>query len=155
MLVDTPGIDSTDDAHQLATESTLHLADVIFYMMDYNHVQSEVNLQFVKELKQRNKTVYLVVNQIDKHKENELSFADYRDSVKQSFSNWDIEVDGVYYTSLRMMNHPHNEIENLETLITSIMKEKEQYVRDGMVRETEYLMGNISRLFFLKMKKLF
>ena len=37
-------------------------------MMDYNHVQSEVNLQFVKELKQRNKTVYLVVNQIDKHK---------------------------------------------------------------------------------------
>lgn len=30
MLVDTPGIDSTDDAHQLATESTLHLADVIF-----------------------------------------------------------------------------------------------------------------------------
>ena len=140
MLVDTPGIDSTDDAHQLATESTLHLADVIFYMMDYNHVQSEVNLQFVKELKQRNKTVYLVVNQIDKHKENELSFADYRDSVKQSFSNWDIEVDGVYYTSLRMMNHPHNEIENLETLITSIMKEKEQYVRTGMERETEYLM---------------
>ncbi|MBL2346750.1 hypothetical protein ELJ07_31825, partial [Klebsiella pneumoniae] len=63
------------------------------------------------------------------------------DSVKQSFSNWDIEVDGVYYTSLRMMNHPHNEIENLETLITSIMKEKEQYVRDGMERETESLMG--------------
>ncbi|WP_249686044.1 hypothetical protein, partial [Bacillus velezensis] len=71
----------------------------------------------------------------------ELSFADYRDSVKKSFSNWDTEVDGVYYTSLRMMNHPHNEIENLETLNTSIMKEKEQYVRDGMERETEYLMG--------------
>lgn len=124
-------------------------------MMDYNHVQSEVNLQFVKELKQRNKTVYLVVNQIDKHKENELSFENYKDSVKQSFSNWDIEVDGVYYTSLRMMNHPHNEIGSLETLITSIMKEKEQYVRTGMERETEYLMGNISRLLFLKMKKLF
>ena len=123
-------------------------------MMDYNHVQSEVNLQFVKELKQRNKTVYLVVNQIDKHKENELSFENYKDSVKQSFSNWDIEVDGVYYTSLRMMNHPHNEIGSLETLITSIMKE-EQYVRTGMERETEYLMGNISRLLFLKMKKLF
>ena len=121
-------------------------------MMDYNHVQSEVNLQFVKELKQRNKTVYLVVNQIDKHKENELSFENYKDSVKQSFFNWDIEVDGVYYTSLRMMNHPHNEIRSLEALITSIMKEKEQYVRTGMERETEYLMGNISRLLFLKMK---
>lgn len=109
--------------------------------MDYNHVQSEVNLQFVKELKQRNKTVYLVVNQIDKHKENELSFENYKDSVKQSFFNWDIEVDGVYYTSLRMMNHPHNEIRNLESLITSIMEEKEQYVRNGMERETEYLLG--------------
>ncbi len=68
-------------------------------------------------------------------------FEDYKDSVKQSFSNWDIEVDGVYYTSLRMMNHQHNEIGSLETLITSIMKEKEQYVREGMERETEYLMG--------------
>lgn len=124
-------------------------------MMDYNHVQSEVNLQFVKELKQRNKTVYLVVNQIDKHKENELSFADYRDSVKQSFSNWDIEVDGVYYTSLRMMNHPHNEIENLETLITSIMKEKEQYVRDGMERETEYLMREHFSFILSENEKLF
>ncbi len=99
-------------------------------MMDYNHVQSEVNLQFVKELKQRNKTVYLVVNQIDKHKENELSFENYKDSVKQSFSNWDIEVDGVYYTSLRMMNHPHNEIRSLEALITSIMKEKRAVCKD-------------------------
>ncbi|KEK24762.1 dynamin family protein [Bacillus gaemokensis] len=140
MLVDTPGIDSTDDAHQLATESTLHLADVIFYMMDYNHVQSEVNLQFVKELKQRNKTVYLVVNQIDKHKENELSFEDYRKSVKQSFSNWDIEVEGIFYTSLRMMNHPYNEIQRLEGLLSSIMKERGQYVRNGMKRETEYLL---------------
>ncbi|MDM5154194.1 dynamin family protein [Bacillus sp. DX1.1] len=140
MLVDTPGIDSTDDAHQLATESTLHLADVIFYMMDYNHVQSEVNLQFVKELKQRNKTVYLVVNQIDKHKENELSFEAYQQSVAQSFSNWNIEVDGIFYTSLRMMNHPYNEIERLEQLLSSIMKEREQYVKVGMERETAYLL---------------
>lgn len=140
MLVDTPGIDSTDDAHQLATESTLHLADVIFYMMDYNHVQSEVNLQFVKELKQRNKTVYLVINQIDKHKERELSFEDYKKSVSQSFSNWDIEVDGIFYTSLRMMNHPYNEIQRLENLLSSIMEEREKYVENGMERETEYLL---------------
>ncbi|EOW9526573.1 dynamin family protein [Bacillus cytotoxicus] len=140
VLVDTPGIDSTDDAHQLATESTLHLADVIFYMMDYNHVQSEVNLQFVKELKQRNKTVYLVVNQIDKHKENELSFEGYKQSVKQSFLNWDIQVDGIFYTSLRMMNHPHNEIQSLERLLFSIMKERDQHVKQGMERETEYLL---------------
>lgn len=140
VLVDTPGIDSTDDAHQLATESTLHLADIIFYMMDYNHVQSEVNLQFVKELKQRNKTVYLVINQIDKHKENELSFDDYRQSVAQSFSNWNIKVDGIFYTSLRMQNHSYNELSELENLLASIVMEKEKYVKLGMEREVAYLL---------------
>ena len=45
--MDTPGVDSTDDAHRISTESALHLADIVFYVMDYNHVQSELifNLQ--------------------------------------------------------------------------------------------------------------
>ena len=34
---------------RLMTESALHLVDVIFYyVMDYNHVQSEVNLYLRK-----------------------------------------------------------------------------------------------------------
>ncbi|KHF29076.1 GTPase Der [Anoxybacillus sp. BCO1] len=72
VLMDTPGIDSTDDAHRLATESALHLADVIFYVMDYNHVQAELNFEFTKRLSQYGKTLYLVINQIDKHREQEL-----------------------------------------------------------------------------------
>ncbi len=48
IILDTPGIDSTDAAHKLATESALHLADVVFYVMDYNHVQSEINFSFIK-----------------------------------------------------------------------------------------------------------
>lgn len=46
VLMDTPGVDSTDEGHQAATRSALHLADVVFYVMDYNHVQSENNLAF-------------------------------------------------------------------------------------------------------------
>ena len=52
VLLDTPGIDSTDDAHRMATESAIHLADVVFYVMDYNHVQSEINFTFAKQLKE-------------------------------------------------------------------------------------------------------
>ncbi|MDQ7863141.1 dynamin family protein [Peribacillus frigoritolerans] len=55
-IMDTPGIDSTDDAHRVSTESALHLADVVFYVMDYNHVQSEVNFLFTKELLVAEKT---------------------------------------------------------------------------------------------------
>ena len=67
VIMDTPGIDSADDAHRIATESAIHLADLIFYVMDYNHVQSELNFMFTKELTEAGKEVYLVINQIDKH----------------------------------------------------------------------------------------
>ncbi|MDG0813049.1 dynamin family protein [Cohnella rhizosphaerae] len=51
-LVDTPGVDSTDGAHRAATESALHLADVVFYVTDYNHVLSDVNFRFLRMLHQ-------------------------------------------------------------------------------------------------------
>src|SRR5690606_1676530 len=34
-VMDTPGVDSTDDAHRMSTESALHVADMVFYVMDY------------------------------------------------------------------------------------------------------------------------
>ena len=60
---------------RMATESALHLADVVFYVMDYNHVQSEINFAFAEQLKDWGKPLYLIVNQIDKHRERELTFA--------------------------------------------------------------------------------
>ena len=57
VIMDTPGIDSADDAHRLATEDALHMADMIFYVMDYNHVQSELNFSFTRELTKAGKDV--------------------------------------------------------------------------------------------------
>ena len=37
VIVDTPGIDAADDADRIMTESSLHLVDALFYVMDYNH----------------------------------------------------------------------------------------------------------------------
>ncbi len=37
--------------------------------MDYNHVQSETNLTFLKQLSDEKKPLYLIINQIDKHDE--------------------------------------------------------------------------------------
>jgi len=120
LLLDTPGIDSTDDAHKQATESALHLADVVFYVMDYNHVQSEINFSFAKELKDWGKPLYLVVNQIDKHRERELSFKEYRTSVEQAFANWHLEPAGILYVTSREPNHPHNEYESLKGLLRKL-----------------------------------
>ncbi|HWL13662.1 MAG TPA: dynamin family protein [Ureibacillus sp.] len=122
-VMDTPGVDSTDDAHAMSTESALHIADVVFYTMDYNHVQSELNFQFTKQLMKYNPNVYLIVNQIDKHKENELSFEDFKQSVHQSFKAWGVEPKGVFFTSLREFDHPHNDFNTVKKIVMDSMND--------------------------------
>lgn len=120
-VMDTPGVDSTDDAHAMSTESALHIADVVFYTMDYNHVQSELNFQFTKQLMKYNPNVYLIVNQIDKHKESELTFEEFKQTVHQSFAAWGVEPKGVFFTSLREKDHPHNDFETVKKIVMDSM----------------------------------
>ncbi|MBB6444636.1 dynamin family protein [Bacillus benzoevorans] len=124
IIMDTPGIDSTDDAHRIATESALHLADIVFYVMDYNHVQSELNFLFTKELTEAGKEVYLVINQIDKHREEELSFISFQDSVKHSFASWGVQPAKIFYTTLKKPDHPHNQYPALKQFIEEKISER-------------------------------
>lgn len=125
-VMDTPGVDSTDDAHRLSTESSLHLADLVFYTMDYNHVQSEMNFRFTKELMRYNSNVYLIINQIDKHRESELSFDDFRKSVEESFKLWGVEPKGIFYTSLKDREHPHNDFEKVKSIVDGSIEHREE-----------------------------
>ncbi len=120
-VMDTPGVDSTDDAHRMSTESALHLADIVFYVMDYNHVQSELNFQFTKNLMKYNPNVYLIVNQVDKHKENELSFEDFSKSVHTSFANWGVNPKGIFFTSLRDQTLPYNDFKEVKQIVMNSM----------------------------------
>ncbi|MEO4052927.1 dynamin family protein [Solibacillus sp. CAU 1738] len=122
-VMDTPGVDSTDDAHAMSTESALHIADVVFYTMDYNHVQSELNFQFTKQLMKYNPNVYLIVNQIDKHREAELSFEDFRNSVHQSFAAWGVTPKDIFFTSLRELDHPHNDFAKVKKIVMDSMSD--------------------------------
>lgn len=126
VIMDTPGIDSADDAHRIATESAIHLADLILYVMDYNHVQAELNFLFTKELTQAGKEVYLVINQIDKHNDDELSFHDFQESVADSFASWGVKPARIFYTSLKNENHPLNEINALKEFIAEKLASKDQ-----------------------------
>ncbi|WP_164815270.1 dynamin family protein, partial [Paenibacillus macerans] len=120
-LLDTPGVDSNDAGHELATHSALHLADVVFYVMDYNHVSSETNLSFAKTLSDYGKPVYMVVNQIDKHREEELPFARYRESVNQAFKVWNIGMQGIFYISLKREDHQGNMLPALKRTMKEIL----------------------------------
>jgi GTPase Era involved in 16S rRNA processing len=141
VLLDTPGIDSTDDAHHQSTESALHLADVVFYVMDYNHVQSEINLAFTKKMKEWGKPLYLIVNMIDKHKERELPFSEYREGTLQAFRSWGIEPDGILYLTMKEPEHPHNEWGKLTWLLDQLLERSESLRLYSVDASAHHLLG--------------
>ncbi|MBL5830656.1 dynamin family protein [Heyndrickxia sporothermodurans] len=127
-VMDTPGVDSTDDAHRISTESAIHLADIVFYVMDYNHVQSELNFMYTKDLLRNGVELYLIINQIDKHNDEELSFNDFQKSVKESFASWDVHPNGIFYTTLKKPEDPKNQFQTVKHLIQNTMNEKEERI---------------------------
>lgn len=136
-ILDTPGIDSVDDAHRVATESALHLADIIFYMMDYNHVQSEVSFHFTKKLQEMDKTLYLIINQIDKHQDSELPFEQFKEGVLQAFRDWGVEPNDIFYTSLREKDAPQNQLSDLKTFLSFVWENREEELLNGIVKASK------------------
>ncbi|MET3504403.1 dynamin family protein [Halalkalibacter oceani] len=114
IIYDTPGVDSTDPTHQAVTLEALYTTDFIVYVMDYNHVQSETNLTFLKQLSDEKKPLYLVINQIDKHDEAELSFSHFDQSVRQTFSEWGINILKLSYTSMKNRSHHLNQLDQFD-----------------------------------------
>ncbi|WP_226376854.1 dynamin family protein [Oceanobacillus halotolerans] len=128
-IMDTPGIDASDDADRLITEGSLHLVDILFYVMDYNHVQSEENLQFLSALHEKNIPFYVIINQIDKHDESELAFLAFEKSIQQTFQEWDIYPELIFYSSLIDPSAEHNQFDTIKKTLHNMMtKEKDKYV---------------------------
>ncbi|MEK5027401.1 dynamin family protein [Paenibacillus sp. FSL M7-1046] len=139
VLMDTPGVDSTDDGHQAATRSALHLADVVFYVMDYNHVQSENNLAFAKNLSDWGKPLYLIINQIDKHREQEIAIEAYRQQLESAFHEWGIQSAGILFTSLKDMEHPLNQWDGLLILIRQLLDHREELLGYSLSRSVHHV----------------
>ncbi|MGM9929399.1 MAG: dynamin family protein [Bacillus sp. (in: firmicutes)] len=138
-VLDTPGIDSTDDAHRVSTESTLHLADLIFYVMDYNHVQSQENFLFAKKMHEAGKKLFLIVNQIDKHDSSELSFEQFKQSTQNSFAQWGINPEAIFYTSLRNLDLENNEIFKVQTFVHEQIEYERKHLQQSILTAAEHL----------------
>ncbi|SDL70214.1 dynamin family protein [Sediminibacillus halophilus] len=141
-LLDTPGIDSSNDADRVITESSMHLVDVLFYVMDYNHVQSEVNLSFMKQAQQEGKRIYIIINQIDKHQERELSFQQFKNSLTKTLEKWDLEPEAIFYTSLKELGHTFSQFQTLQTELQQLMKYKIDLVEETVVFSAKKLASD-------------
>ncbi|SDI99393.1 dynamin family protein [Salimicrobium halophilum] len=99
-FIDTPGVDSTDDMDRTITEGSLHVIDHLYYVVDYNHVQSEVNSSFLQEMETKQLPFTLVINQMDKHREEEVPFEEFCASVLEWLDSYGLEPDGIFYTTM-------------------------------------------------------
>ncbi|SEP64965.1 dynamin family protein [Piscibacillus halophilus] len=134
-LMDTPGIDSSDDEEFKRTLSNTYLIDFFVYVMDYNHVQSEVNFKFLKELEENGVPYIMVVNQVDKHNESELLFDSFKQSLKESCQSWGIHPKSIYYTSLLQTNHPLNQFLELQAFLKGLIDEKDELIKEKLTFE--------------------
>lgn len=139
-VMDTPGVDSTDDAHRISTESALHLADIVFYVMDYNHVQSELNFLYTRNLLQHGVKLYLIVNQIDKHNEEELPFEGFRKSVRESFAAWNVYPEEIFFTTLKNPDNRFNEFHSVKALIQDAITNHEDWMNNTILSAFHQMM---------------
>src|SRR5690625_7374707 len=91
--------------------------------MDFNHVQSEVNLYFLREIQAMSIPFYVIINQIDKHNENELSFNEYERSIKETFSQWNVVTEGIFYTSIIIIDAHHDQLVEIKETVANIIIE--------------------------------
>ncbi|MCG7406683.1 dynamin family protein [Paenibacillus sp. ACRRX] len=145
-LLDTPGVDSTDDKHRAATEAAMHMADVVVYVTDYNHVQSELNFSFAKEVVEAGKPLIWIVNQIDKHREQEIEFERYRTDVDDALAAWGIHPAAIYYVSMREPDHPHNEWKLVTRALHQLVIKRERLVRYGIEQAARVLLAEHTAL---------
>ncbi|ASB88771.1 dynamin family protein [Bacillus sonorensis] len=129
VLIDTPGIDSTDDAHFLSASSILHQADALFYVVHYNHVHSEENVNFLRSIREKIPNIYFIVNQIDRHDESETGFQTYKKQVLDMLQREGIKADHLFFTSVTETDHPLNEFNRLRKKLTELQQQTEQQLR--------------------------
>ncbi|MBM7094455.1 dynamin family protein [Bacillus sp. H-16] len=133
-ILDTPGVDSTDAAHEAVTLEQLYTTDAIVYVMDYNHVQSETNLYFLKQCSIEKKPVFLVINQIDKHNEEEVSIEEFKRSLNTVLDKWGIQTEDVFFTTMKEPSHPLNEFTRLESMLKAILFHGEELFEQSGIR---------------------
>ncbi|MCG1737348.1 dynamin family protein [Staphylococcus epidermidis] len=133
---DTPGVDSNVATHQSSTEQFMYTSNLLFYTVDYNHVQSALNFKFMKRINEAGIPIIFVINQIDKHNEEEITFETFKSRVEKSIKDWDIKLQDTYYVS--KFDHPQNEIDKLSNFLV-FMDQHRESTEDYVNRTIQFI----------------
>ncbi|WP_323702353.1 dynamin family protein [Mammaliicoccus sp. Dog046] len=133
---DTPGVDSMSDNHRESAFQYLLTSNIVFYTVDYNHVQSDMNFNFIKSLNKLDIPVILVVNQIDKHDEDEIAFDTYKRRVNKAVSDWHLNLEKIFYIS--KYDTPNNERADFKQYIHNLDQNRTDH-QHFIERVTNYI----------------
>ena len=114
----------------------MYTSNILFYTVDYNHVQSALNFKFMKRINEVGIPVVFVINQIDKHNEEEITFDTFKARVEKSINDWDIHLTDTYYVS--KFDHPENQIDELSNYLVEMDNNRES-VEDYVHRTVEFI----------------
>jgi GTPase Era involved in 16S rRNA processing len=146
-FIDTPGIDSLESGNQLAGNPALLAADLVIYVTDYNHVQSQVNFSFLKNLQARKIPYLLVVNQIDKHVGLELSLPDFRNKLTEALTHWDLKPLDLCFISLLSDRHPDCQLEQLKETLSELQSAGEDLLVSTLIRSIKQVLDRHGEFF--------
>ena len=135
-LQDTPGVYSNVATHQSTTEQFMYTSNILFYTVDYNHVQSALNFQFIKRMNDVGIPVIFIINQIDKHNEDEITFETFKQRVNKSIEDWDIKLTDIFYVT--KFDHPQNEIDKLSNFLV-FMDQHRESTEDYVNRTIQFI----------------
>ncbi|KIH71974.1 dynamin family protein [Salinicoccus roseus] len=142
---DTPGVDSNTSSHGESTNRFLLNSDYIFFTVEYNHVESEHNMKLLKEIADLDIPFSLIINQIDKHDDRELSMDTFLSRIRRTLDQWSIVPEHVFTTSI--YDSPYNEINQVTKHISEIEAARDAYeaayheriIRNIEDRQLQYL----------------
>lgn len=150
---DTPGVDSNTDSHQEGADRFLLNSDYIFFTVEYNHVESEHNLKILKDISNLNIPFSLIINQVDKHDDAELSMDSFLSRIRSTLAQWKINPNHILTTTI--YESPYNEMNSITELIAAIEDEKEAYKKKYHERivsniedkQTQYLNEQLENIY--------
>lgn len=136
---DTPGVDSNTQSHEESANRFLLNSDYIFFTVEYNHVESEHNMKLLKEISELKIPFSLIINQIDKHDDDELSMETFMSRIRKTLGHWNIVPARIFTTSI--YESPYNEVAEVCREIESIEADRSAYeaqYHERIIRNIEY-----------------
>ena len=130
VLVDTPGLSSSDPAHKQTLVDFIPHADGILIVSDVNQQLTRSTLDFIKMMELSNRRVFYVLTKCDTKEKSEIEAA-----ISYIVDNYHVQKDNIICVSAK-----NDELSDFNHLLTTIQSEKSQI----MLRANEQRANSIA-----------